>query len=50
MSKRLTLIAAAAVLALTAGSAVTYTAAMAENTVTVGGAPMYPRRTSYRMR
>src|SRR5271155_4696655 len=44
MSKRLTLIAAAAVLALTAGSAVTYTAAMAENTVTVGGAPMYPSK------
>jgi uncharacterized surface protein with fasciclin (FAS1) repeats len=44
MSKPLTLIAAAAVLALTAGSAVTYTAAMAENTVTVGGAPMYPSK------
>src|SRR5271155_4591240 len=44
MSKRLTLIAAAAALALTAGSAVTYTAAMAENTVTVGGAPMYPSK------
>jgi uncharacterized surface protein with fasciclin (FAS1) repeats len=44
MSKPLILIAAAAVLALTAGSAVTYTAAMAENTVTVGGAPMYPSK------
>ena len=44
MSKPVTLIAAAAVLALTAGSAVTYTAAMAENTVTVGGAPMYPSK------
>jgi len=44
MSKPLTLIAAAAVLASTAGSAVTYTAAMAENTVTVGGAPMYPSK------
>jgi uncharacterized surface protein with fasciclin (FAS1) repeats len=44
MSKPLTLIAAAAVLALTAGSAVTYTAAMAENTVTVGGASMYPSK------
>jgi uncharacterized surface protein with fasciclin (FAS1) repeats len=44
MSKRLSLIAAAAVLALTAGTAVTYSAAMAENTVTVGGAPMYPSK------
>ncbi len=44
MSKRLTLLAAAAVLALTAGSAITSTAAMAESTVTVGGAPMYPSK------
>jgi uncharacterized surface protein with fasciclin (FAS1) repeats len=44
MSKRLSLIAAAAVLALTAGTAVTYSAAMAENTVSVGGAPMYPSK------
>ena len=44
MSKRLSLIAAAAVLALTAGTAVTYTVAMAENTVMVGGAPMYPSK------
>ena len=44
MSKRFTLIAAAAALALVAGTAVTYTGAMAENTVTVGGAPMYPSK------
>jgi uncharacterized surface protein with fasciclin (FAS1) repeats len=44
MSKRLGLMAAAAVLALTAVTAVTYSAAMAENTVTVGGAPMYPSK------
>ena len=44
MSKRLSLIAAAAVLALTAGAAVTSTAAFAENTVMVGGAPMYPSK------
>ena len=44
MSKRFTLIAATAALALVAGTAVTYTAAMAENTVTVGGAPMYPSK------
>jgi uncharacterized surface protein with fasciclin (FAS1) repeats len=44
MSKRLSLIAAAAALALTAGTAVTYSAAMAENTITVGGAPMYPSK------
>jgi uncharacterized surface protein with fasciclin (FAS1) repeats len=43
-SSRLTLLAAAAAIALTAGTAVTYTAAMAENTVTVGGAPMYPSK------
>jgi uncharacterized surface protein with fasciclin (FAS1) repeats len=44
MSKRLSLMAAAAVLALTAGAAVTSTAVFAENTVTVGGAPMYPSK------
>jgi uncharacterized surface protein with fasciclin (FAS1) repeats len=44
MSKRLSLIAAAAVLALTAGAAVTSTAVLAENTVMVGGAPMYPSK------
>jgi uncharacterized surface protein with fasciclin (FAS1) repeats len=44
MSKRLTLLAAAAILALTAGSAITTNAAMAENTVTVGGAPMFPSK------
>ncbi len=39
MSKRLALLAAAAVLALTAGAVVPLSAAMAENTVTDGGAP-----------
>jgi uncharacterized surface protein with fasciclin (FAS1) repeats len=44
MSKRLALLAAAAVLALTAGTVAPHSAAMAENTVTVGGAPMYPSK------
>ena len=44
MSKRLALLAAAAVLALTAGTVAPVSAAMAEKTVTVGGAPMYPSK------
>ncbi len=44
MSKRLALLAAAAVLALTAGPVAPLSAAMAEQTVTVGGAPMYPSK------
>jgi uncharacterized surface protein with fasciclin (FAS1) repeats len=44
MSKRFALLAAAAVLALTAGAAVPVSAQMAEKTVTVGGAPMYPSK------
>ena len=45
MSKRFTLIAAAAALALSAGAAAPLsTASMAESTVTVGGAPMYPSK------
>jgi uncharacterized surface protein with fasciclin (FAS1) repeats len=44
MSKRLALLAAAAVLALTAGTVAPLSAAMAEQTVTVGGAPMYPSK------
>ena len=44
MSKRLALLAAAAVLALTAGTAAPVSAQMAEKTVTVGGAPMYPSK------
>ncbi len=43
MSKRFALIAAAAVLALTAGAAAPVSAAM-EKTVNVGGAPMYPSK------
>jgi len=41
MSKRFVLIAAAAVLALTAGTAPALHAEMSEKTVNVGGAPMY---------
>jgi uncharacterized surface protein with fasciclin (FAS1) repeats len=45
MSKRFSLIAAAAALALSAGAAAPLsTASMAESTVTVGGAPMYPSK------
>jgi uncharacterized surface protein with fasciclin (FAS1) repeats len=45
MSKRLALIAAAAAFALTASAAVPLSAAeMAEKTVNVGGAPMYPSK------
>jgi len=45
MSKRFALIAAAAALALTATAAVPLSAAeMAEKTVNVGGAPMYPSK------
>jgi len=44
MSKRLALLAAAAVLGLAAGAVAPISAAMAENTVTVGGAPMYPSK------
>jgi len=44
MSKRLALLAAAAVLALTAGAVAPVSAAMSEKTVTVGGAPMYPSK------
>ncbi len=45
MSKRFTLIAAAAALALIAGASVPLNAAtMAEKTVNVGGAPMYPSK------
>ncbi len=43
MSKRFALIAAAAVLALTAGAAAPVSAEM-EKTVNVGGAPMYPSK------
>jgi len=45
MSKRFTLIAAATALALTAGASVPlYAATMAEKTVNIGGAPMYPSK------
>jgi uncharacterized surface protein with fasciclin (FAS1) repeats len=45
MSKRFSLIAAAAALALSAGAAAPLsTESMAESTVTVGGAPMYPSK------
>jgi uncharacterized surface protein with fasciclin (FAS1) repeats len=44
MSKRFALIAAAAVLALTAGAAAPLSAEMSEKTVNVGGAPMYPSK------
>jgi uncharacterized surface protein with fasciclin (FAS1) repeats len=44
MSKRFALIAAAAVLALTASAAAPLSAEMAEKTVNVGGAPMYPSK------
>jgi len=44
MSKRFSLIAAAAVLALAAGAAAPLSAEMAEKTVNVGGAPMYPSK------
>ena len=44
MSKRLTLIAAAAVLALVASAAPIFSAEMSEKTVNVGGAPMYPSK------
>jgi uncharacterized surface protein with fasciclin (FAS1) repeats len=45
MSKRFTLIAAAAALALVAGAAAPLAAeSMAEKTVNVGGAPMYPSK------
>jgi uncharacterized surface protein with fasciclin (FAS1) repeats len=44
MSKRFALIAAAAVLALAAGTAPTLSAEMSEKTVNVGGAPMYPSK------
>jgi uncharacterized surface protein with fasciclin (FAS1) repeats len=43
-SKRLALITATAVLALLAGAAPTVSAEMAEKTVNVGGAPMYPSK------
>jgi uncharacterized surface protein with fasciclin (FAS1) repeats len=46
MSKRFTLITAAAALALVAGAAAPLAAeSMAEKTVNVGGAPMYPSKT-----
>jgi uncharacterized surface protein with fasciclin (FAS1) repeats len=44
MSKRFALIAAAAAVALTASVAVPLAAEMAEKTVNVGGAPMYPSK------
>ena len=45
MSKRFALLAAAAVLALTAGTTAPVSAqTMSEKTVTVGGAPMYPSK------
>jgi len=44
MSKRIALIAAAAALALVSGATLSVTGAFAENTVTVGGAPMYPSK------
>ena len=45
MSKRLVLLAATAIVALTAGAVAPVSAAeMAEKTVTVGGAPMYPSK------
>jgi uncharacterized surface protein with fasciclin (FAS1) repeats len=45
MSKRFTLIAAAAALALVAGAAAPlYAESMSEKTVNVGGAPMYPSK------
>ncbi len=44
MSKRFALIAAAAVLALTASAAAPLSAEMTEKTVNVGGAPMYPSK------
>jgi uncharacterized surface protein with fasciclin (FAS1) repeats len=44
MSKRFALLAAAAVLALTAGTAAPVSAQTSEKTVTVGGAPMYPSK------
>jgi uncharacterized surface protein with fasciclin (FAS1) repeats len=43
-SKRLALITATAVLALLAGAAPSVSAEMAEKTVNVGGAPMYPSK------
>ena len=44
MSKRFALIAAAAALALAAGATTPLSAEMAEKTVNVGGAPMYPSK------
>ena len=44
MSKRFTLIAAAAALALVAGAAPLSAESKSEKTVTVGGAPMYPSK------
>jgi uncharacterized surface protein with fasciclin (FAS1) repeats len=44
MSKRLSLLAAAAALAFVSGATLSITGASAENTVTVGGAPMYPSK------
>jgi uncharacterized surface protein with fasciclin (FAS1) repeats len=44
MSKRFALLAAAAILALTAGATGPLSAAMSEKTVNVGGAPMYPSK------
>jgi uncharacterized surface protein with fasciclin (FAS1) repeats len=44
MSKRFALLAAAAVLALTASAAAPLSAEMSEKTVNVGGAPMYPSK------
>ena len=44
MSKRLALVTAAAVLALTAAAIAPVSAAEMEKTVTVGGAPMYPSK------
>jgi uncharacterized surface protein with fasciclin (FAS1) repeats len=44
MSKRLALLAAAAALTIVAGASPPVSAQMAEKTVTVGGAPMYPSK------
>jgi uncharacterized surface protein with fasciclin (FAS1) repeats len=44
VSKRFVLVAAAAALALSASAVVPVSAAMAEKTVNVGGAPMYPSK------
>ena len=44
MSKRISLLAAAATLALVAGAAISIVPAGAENNVIVGGSPMYPTK------